>query len=335
MENNTQENLIVKKFNLLSAIKNVGKRSLIALMLASMLATTPACTPRDNDPNTNENGNENNNENQNNNGNQNGGSENGQTNKYSEYSQLLQGVLTNTEYNSLIANAEANPSLYKTARFNPHPYGFLEDEGYDISAIKNGTINCYSMSYILYEDEPNNLYISTRVENAGGYYTNYLITYHLTDDEVRDYKLAHSGGGTTFYIQSAFMNDAISRSKTPTKVVKADIMKEKFDKLTSSFMNLELTSTDGSDIVFTNYKDNTFDILVLPRYYQDDQLSFGDTLINLSCSVYNYDYESIYNGAANYGAFGVEATARTDYKANFFFVQEAYLEHGYCEDLTK
>ncbi|MFQ6752115.1 MAG: hypothetical protein ACLRFL_00925 [Clostridia bacterium] len=264
MENNTQENLIVKKFNLLSAIKNVGKRSLIALMLASMLATTPACTPRDNDPNTNENGNENNNENQNNNGNQNGGSQNGQTNKYSEYSSLLQGVLTSTEYNSLISQfkIEAQNNGCRKILNYIHPFGFLEDEGFDISAIKAGNLECHTSPFI-YQDEPNNLYMALAVKD-GSHYVNYLLKYQLSDQEMNEYR-TFTGKYATY--QAYFFNDAISRAKTPTIVSEVNVSSDTFNSAHHRYFTQTASSKIYKDIVYgENIEPFSTSLVILTDY---------------------------------------------------------------------
>ena len=68
------------------------------------------------------------------------GEQNSDNSNASKYSQLLQNILKSNYYNNLISQAEKNNSLYSSAKFDPHPYAFLEDEGFDIEAIENGDI---------------------------------------------------------------------------------------------------------------------------------------------------------------------------------------------------
>ncbi len=147
----------------------------------------------------------------------------GSTNE-SKYSELLEGVINNAEYQTLIKNAKANPELFESAQFDPHPYGFFEDEGYDISAIKDGTMKCETTSYVL-DEEPNNLYIATRLLVNDDYYATYILKYELTKKEMSDYKMLHGTQGRefTFSYQSAFINDAISRTKEVTIVGESKI----------------------------------------------------------------------------------------------------------------
>ena len=143
---------------------------------------------------------------------------NSQTNpELGEYSELLLNVLNNPDYNSLLGQATVDSKIYTSAYLDPHPYAFLEDEGYDVHAIKNGLLTCVTKSFTK-PNEPNNLYIATYVETKDSepYYTEYLLKYKLTDQEMADYDMLHKHE----YIQAVFMNDAISEFKTPTVISK-------------------------------------------------------------------------------------------------------------------
>ena len=121
-------------------------------------------------------------------------SDGGSQNEYSEYSVLLQNVMSDAEYNDLIARAQKDNKFYSSAEFDAHPYAFLEKEGFDIAKIKNGSIPCHTMTYVL-DEEPNNLYIYTRVEKTDAYYL-YLLRYTLTEKEMDDYNMLNYTGGT-------------------------------------------------------------------------------------------------------------------------------------------
>ena len=121
----------------------------------------------------------------------------------SGYSQILQNILLDEHYDNLIYQAIVgkNYQLLETGVFEPHPYAFLASEGFDISAIKNDEIEAYTMSFVK-DEEPNNLYIYTRVMQDNSYWTNYLLKYKLTDKEMDDYHFLHSGNGMTSAICS-------------------------------------------------------------------------------------------------------------------------------------
>ena len=100
---------------------------------------------------------------------------------------------------------------------NQHPYGFLQNQGYDIEAIKNGELSCQTFSFVM-DDKPNKLYMVTRVltddtkDNGWYNYVNYMISYDLTKQEMADYK----GTYAQQYIYANFLNDAISKQKKAT-----------------------------------------------------------------------------------------------------------------------
>ena len=137
-----------------------------------------------------------------------------------EYSQTLQTVLNSNYYNSLMANAIANNGAKTDINaFQSIPYGFLEQQGYDIETIKKaGEVACYADCYIL-ASEPNNLYIECRVLNHDpvDYYDTYLLKYTLTDQELQDLKGLHNTigrlGKYTMY-QTPFFIQQLSYDKT-------------------------------------------------------------------------------------------------------------------------
>lgn len=146
----------------------------------------------------------------------------------SQYSVVLQNLLEDEYYDDLIARAKSDNSLYNTGYFYPLPYSFLEDEGYDIEQIKQGTLKSQISAYT-YKDDANSLYMAVGVETKASkpYYTQYILKYNLTQQEMADYQMLHAG----YYIQAVFINDAISEYKTPTIVVKNKITVEAYDGL--------------------------------------------------------------------------------------------------------
>lgn len=158
----------------------------------------------------------------------------------SEYSALLDAVLSDSYYKTLMNQATNGQISLESAYFDPHPYSFLEKQGHDINSIKRGDLECTTYSFIK-ETEPNNLYIRTVVENPGEYYSQYLLSYALTDEEIADYEFLHGAGGLDDgYVESVFMNDMISKTKQPTIVINQNINKEDFIE-TRDYLNFKTT----------------------------------------------------------------------------------------------
>ena len=164
----------------------------------------------------------------------------------SQYSVVLQNLLEDEYYDDLIARAKSDNSLYNTGYFYPLPYSFLEDEGYDIEQIKQGTLKSQISAYT-YKDDANSLYMAVGVETKASkpYYTQYILKYNLTQQEMADYKMLHAG----YYIQAVFINDAISEYKTPTIVVKNKITVEAYDAILD-----ELDEYSNINKIFANKK---------------------------------------------------------------------------------
>ena len=191
---------------------------LVSLILAfAIMLTLSSCnisdildTPDDDQGDLGDEGNDNSNNN-------NGGNEEGVD--LSQYSELLQGLLTNPEYDRLIERMElGEDGLAESPIMQPHPYAFLEDQGIDTSKIINGELGCYKMSYVI-KNEPNNLYMYTRIKHSN-YYQNFLVKYELTEDEMKDYHLLCSD----IYIQNKFINNEISRTKDATIIGSSKVL---------------------------------------------------------------------------------------------------------------
>jgi len=244
--------------------------------------------------------------------------------RYEGYSELVQNIMSNKRYDELVDQIFIdNMSIINSGEVEPHPYAFLEDEGYDVEAIKKGDDLAYTMSYVL-DEEPNNLYMYTRVLN-NDHYVNYLLKYELTDEEMDDYNLLHCPDGSAhFYLQSIFMNNEISKTRKPEIVGKTKIGVETFEKLTQSLQNTDsLTSTDSCDFILINpdKQSNTFEIIVLPRLYQDNYMSLhsfcsfvpsrGNILLKNDVFISPSSLHQI------------EAPTSTQKNATFYFAQDA------------
>lgn len=271
--------------------------------------------------------------------------DNGDDNSNSgQYSQLLQSVIEDDYCNTLIENAKNNTALYESGYLDPHPYEFLKQQGHDITSIKNNVLECYTMSYALKSD-PNTLYVNTRVENTDGYYTNYLIKYQLSEKEMYDYTLTHynHSDAISFFIQSVFMNDAISRTKTPTVVSKANIDKAAFNALTDEFSNLnstkEMTGSEFSDIIFANLQTKTFDIYAYERQHSQTSMLHYAKIAYIPCQSWGSKFKitnGVYFAPTNYGGFEFTKDFSKDntYKATLFTPQNVLLYSTYCKNLA-
>ncbi len=227
-------NLLTKLAEKFKNIKDETKKRIVTTVLAGSIALSglgmAGCTSCIPDPN-------NTNPPITNPGDQNGGSNNGGSqNDYLNYSQILQNVLTDSYYYELISldksYFETNKEYlhYKNAKYNAIPYGFLEDEGFDINAIKNNKVASQSDMYL----DGNDLFIELKIETKVGYtfsnsketsyFTNYILKYNLTDQEVKEikamFKRLDVSIEKTTYFQSAFFVQELSYQKEPTVISK-------------------------------------------------------------------------------------------------------------------
>ncbi len=97
------------------------------------------------------------------------GNDDDDTPTLSQYSQILQNVLNSSYYDNLADGFI--PGVIHGNIFQPLPYGFLEDEGFDITALKNDSLHSYTYTFIK-DGEPNSLYLCSNVEstNAKDFY---------------------------------------------------------------------------------------------------------------------------------------------------------------------
>lgn len=228
-----------------------------------------------------------------------------------KYSELLQNVLNDEYYNSLLntinsaqslEEADEMTRLAKSPAYDPHPYAFLENQGIDVDKILDGTYDAYTMSYVL-NDEPNNLYIHTRVLVDDEYYVSYLITYKLTDKEMSDYKMMHGsfGGYNSAYQHCVFLNDKISEMKEPTKVLSTKYTKQTHEVFTKY---LNASYEKQSYIIPQIDLDNTqYYYIQYPKHLNKDIAiekksiffaNFKDTLINSTNNIFaiHDDYDN-------------------------------------------
>lgn len=158
-----------------------------------------------------------------------------------DHSALLYDVLTNSYYRNIIDNFQEDMTIRNTQLYDPIPYGFLEDRGYNISDIKNDVLEADSVAYTK-EDEPNNLYIATRVETDGTtpYYTCYTLRYSLSNLEMEDVKYLHRNRA----IESPLFIQELSYQKNPTVISEASITINAYNNILNSLLDFDNVSSD-------------------------------------------------------------------------------------------
>ena len=337
MENNEINNesvgLLKKTYAKFKSSKIVQKLAALTIAAATVLTLTGCedyvvTPPDDVDINENNQNNEQNNENNN---------ENRNPIDVSGYSQILQNILLDEDYDKLLSQIQANNSyqLWETGTFEPHPYAFYESQGFDVQAIKNDKIDAYTMSYVL-DEEPNSLYIYTRVMQDNSYWINYLLKYHLTDKEMEDYHFLHTGQGRTkYFIQSVFMNNEISKTRTPEIIGTSKISVKALENMTNSMQFTLFQNVSGLDLIFLNpnKEDLSFDMYLIPRYNKEHQICFEENVIHCDGESYLMDFNGdVFTGPTQYGDW-ISLNNRKDYGATYYFSQDANMNYINCESL--
>lgn len=340
MKNDERDpSLISRAFNRLKYTLANSKvvRAITTLALASSVAIGaaacyggPSSDPT-NDPNTS--------------GNTTGGN-NGDTtdDKYVGYSPLLKSILTSDEINSHIQKALNDYSYFTSSHeFAGHPYSFLERQGHDIASVKKGTLDCQTKTYTI-QSEPNNLYMITYVENVGSpnYYTEYLLKYTLTDQEMSDYKMMHGGSNTfSYYVQTVFLNGAIASSRNATIISRANMSVEAHKTLTESLRSStsvrNAINYDNLSILLQGFdEDNqTFDVLLYPSNNQDyvavSPKKLGACYLRRQLGYPLEIINSVFLGPTVTGQyrFYKDFTSSSTFNTTFYHIDDEWLEyHG-------
>ena len=257
-------------------------------------------------------------------------------NGFSQYSELLQYVLQDEYYDSLIR--EMHRGATASAKYAPHPFGFLEDEGFDIEAIKQEEIPCYTTSYVL-ENEPNNLYMFTTVTNKGeNTNTNYLLKYVLSEEEMADYNMIHGAKVGHYYIQSVFMNDAISQTKTPEVVGELKIRTDVYEELKKTINLKKILDTNKIHTIVYNIdqEENSFDMSIIPLHEDENKrrIVYDETyVVDISGKAFFTIENGVYTGPSNFAGMLKENTTNTNVR--MYFTQGVLLTHNYSFNFEK
>ena len=166
----------------------------------------------------------------------------------SGFSDILKTVLTSDYYKDLTQITGGNTALTSQKR-HQNPFGFLQEQGYDLSDYLSGRLEVVSDAYIKGNDT-SHLYISTRVEcehEQGDYYTCYTLKYELSTKEYNDLKMLHEGE----YIQAPFFIQELSYEKEPTIVSEASISQTTYSAIRRDIkVDKDLNIFNGKDFEF-------------------------------------------------------------------------------------
>ncbi len=148
----------------------------------------------------------------------------------SQFSEILQNVLTSNYYKELCEIKKDSITLGE--EYLQIPSGFLKQEGYDLNLYYYYTESWLEVDSDVYflGDDHTNLYIACRIESEhpqGNYYTCYVLQYELTEQEYSDLELLHKGR----YVQAPFFIQELTYEKQPVNVSKASINKDTYNDM--------------------------------------------------------------------------------------------------------
>lgn len=179
------------------------------------------------------------------------------------FSQLTIDMLNDEYYQNLIEERKANPNS-TSSNFQPIPYGFIENEGYDNSASPT--------TQLIYTDNQNSndLYINMcfRYPMTTPYYVFTTIKYTLTNEQMADYKYLSENN----YFESALFIQNLSYKK------EAEVIdNEKIAVYTKSGIDRYLSNSDELNLNVDGNQSN-----IEYQGFNDGQLYFN---------IYSYDLD--------------------------------------------
>lgn len=180
-----------------------------------------------------------------------------------EHSKIVNNLLHDEYYRNL-AYKLANSGEVISKDMLPVPYKFLREEGKDVDAYLNGTLNAFASSY-MYDNDKNHLYVSVKAENKsyseyGNYYTNYVLKYPLTDQESEEYLYLCKGE----YLQGLLFIQELDIQKNPEVLSKVNIAKVTYEGLVdlknAPEINVDKFHTVEVDVLKATSDDFSIDI---------------------------------------------------------------------------
>lgn len=156
--------------------------------------------------------------------------------KLSDYSEIFQKLMTDSRYDTRYEQFQ--DVIHSNGSFNiadPIPYGFLERNGFDVSAIKAEKLECDSYVY-----RPNNdkdhLYVNLRAEkNVNGTICSmfYTLKYKISEKEFAEFDELAEGA----YADYCFYIDALDRLREPEVVSQAGMISKTYIKSLQEIKN--------------------------------------------------------------------------------------------------
>ena len=187
-----------------------------------------------------------------------------------KFSQITYNLMENKYYETLMDNFSSSASGRDSQIYDPIPYGFLQNEGFNIDRIKNDELECDSMPYRK-DGEENNLYIALRVETDAQtpYYTCYTLKYELSDKELSDVNRLHRYE----YFEAPLFIQELSYQKTPVVETDASMTIECYNEILDVLKTTYLCPAEtlfGTDHIVLDILDfstsnNTLDLYVRPN----------------------------------------------------------------------
>ncbi len=254
-------------------------------------------------------------------GDNNGGTQNGGTQNpnYANYSQILQNVLTDSYYENLESADKSDNKIgsnrytYNHPRFMALPYGFLEDEGFDIEAIKEKDLYAESGLYTI----GNNLFIELRAEiktdtpfweNTSSYLANYLLKYTLTDQELKEIHALHtslSPFDKTTYSQAPWFVQELSYLKTPEVVSKQYITLDSIEAAESRCNEKEYVLPSNHLTYLGTYQ---IDDLYTEHKFQTHSYAGNRSSTKFDGNLYTLTFKTFGHGCTQYDSKNIRIT---------------------------
>lgn len=246
-----------------------------------------------------------------------------------EYSQLLEDILDSEYYNRLFDDY-VNHRVFG-AEVDRMPSGFLENEGYDISAFTENKVEYHTVTYVKNNDT-NSLYVSVRIGNKGPdrYYSCYTLKYQISDQEYKDYYMLNEGG----YIQSSFFVQELSEQRNPVEVhsvkVTIDCYNTFYNRLTNSDVYIsDVFGNKAVEVDFFNMDlaNQTLDIVIRTRPNNKHDFIYDNAIIRYmslepsiidSVSTLPYD-NTIFDGPTSANAINFEEYKNNSEEITYFY----------------
>ena len=211
------------------------------------------------------------------------------------------------------------------------PSGFLENEGYDISAFTENKVEYHTVTYVKNNDT-NSLYVSVRIGNKGPdrYYSCYTLKYQISDQEYKDYYMLNEGG----YIQSSYFVQELSEQRNPVEVHSVKMTINYYNTFYSRLTNSDVYIRDvfgnkAIEVDFLNMDlaNQTFDIAIRTRPNNKHDFIYDNAIIRYmslepsiidSVSTLSYD-NTIFDGPTSANAINFEEYKNNSEEITYFY----------------